>query len=261
MKKAKTNYWTLVLIMGVFVGSGFLAACGKSGGGDTVLNPGVVQTCTNAGCTYPVPANSKLGFYAQTSNFYIPGYVNNGSTLQMQSGMSQVLKDAMGVCDRVAYTGGISACSNWMGGAHDLVLYSDAGSTANTMKLIIRSTPGMQLGGYGWYQYSVPDFKTAIFNLLGFPVGNYSGVFDPMVLEATIWPVNNSQGFEVRAYGPRMSYAWNKLFQLQVANGKLEDAQWNFQLYFNGQAAMSGKAVRCQSQNCGLDSSYFNTGM
>jgi len=96
-------------------------------------------------------------------------------------------------------------------------------------------------------------------NLLGFSgSANNAGVFDPMVLDATIWPINNSKGFELRAMGPRMSTAWNKLFQLQVLEGKLEDASWNYKLHFNGQLAAEGKGAICQSQYCGMESSYFN---
>lgn len=263
MKTKKPNVWTAAAIIGVFLGSGLLAACGKSNSsGSAGAGTGVVQTCTGAQCTYPITANTRLGFYAQTSNFYTPGYMNNGSSLQVHAGMQALLKEAMGTCDRQNYTGGLAACTTWMSGAHDIVLYSDTGSAASTVKIIMRSVPGTQWNGYGWYSYSAPSFKEFVLGILGFPADNNTGVFNPLVLgEATVWPVNNSQGFEVRAMGPRVSYAWNKLFQLQVANGKLEDASWNFVLHYNGQQAMSGKAIRCQSQYCGMDTSYFNNPM
>ena len=140
-----------------------------------------------------------------------------------------------------------------------MVLYSPTGSTANTMKLVIRSTPTVSYGG--WYTYSMPDFTQAILGLFGFgTVTNNQGIFDPLVLDVTIWPVNNSQGFEVRAYGPTVSQAYNKLFQLQVATGKMEDQSWAFKLYYNGTLAMDGTALHCLSQFCGLNSSYFNAG-
>lgn len=263
MRKPNRDTWSLILIMGVFITSGFLAACGSSkSGGDAGTPPGptypIDPHCT-VNCN-PLPPNSKVGFYAQTSNFQTPGYMNAGSQLRIQSGFSSVLRDAMGVCDRNQYSGGYAACSTWLSGAHDLVLLAEGGSQSNTVKLIIRSVPGYMMNGYGWYSYSMPNFKNMLLGMLGFPTGNYAGVYDPMVLESTIWPVNNSQGFEVRANGPRLSYAWNKLFQLQVVNGKMEDSHWDFVLHFHGQRALDGRAVRCQSQNCGLDTSYFNGG-
>jgi hypothetical protein len=228
-----------------------ISGCGKSGGGGgQVVNPNPPPSGSVV-----LPAGSQVGFYAQTSNLIVPGYSNNGSSLSVGPAMSAVLRDAMGVCDREYISGGLAACSTWTSGAFDFVLLADGGAQANTVKLILRAVPGSQLNNYGWYSYSLPSFKQAIACLIGLCWSNPQGIFNPLVLEATIWPINNSQGFEVRAYGPRVSRAWNQLFQLQVAQGKLEDAQWNFALQYAGQQAAQGRAVRCQSQNCGLDSS------
>ena len=242
-----------ILLSMMSLGLAFFNSCGSSGG-STGASP---QPQLPA----PVlPQSSSLGFYAQTSNFYLPGYLNNQSTLQVQSGMYQVLKEAMGVCDREHSSGGLASCSTWISGAFDIVLYAEGGSTSNSVKLVIRALPGSQLSGYGWYSYSLPSFRQFIGCLIGICYSNPSGVFNPLVLEASIWPINQSQGFESRAYGPRMSQAYNKLFQLQVAQGKLEDQAWNFNLIYNGISAAQGRAVRCQSQFCGMDSSYFRIG-
>lgn len=230
-----------------------MSSCGSSGGSGTTSS----QTPSSPATV--LPQGRSVGFYAQTSNFYLPNYINNNSSLQVQSGMYQVLKEAMGVCDREHISGGLASCNTWMSGAFDLVLYAEGGHTSHSVKLIIRSLPGSQLGGYGWYSYSLPDFRQFIGCMLGICYSNPSGVFNPLVLEASIWPINNSQGFESRAYGPRISRAYNKLFQLQVAQGKLEDQAWNFNLIYNGVSAAQGRAVRCQSQFCGMDSSYFRT--
>jgi hypothetical protein len=261
MEKKQYNKWTLTTVMSVFLLSGLLAACGKSGGNDntSATYAGLIPTCTANGCTYGLPVNYKAGAYAQTSNLVTPGYVNNASTFVPRQGMYQVLKDAMGVCDRTSISGGLAGCQTWFSGAHDMVIYLNGqqASQAQTVKLIIRSTPNIQMGGYGYYSYSLPNFKQFILGLFGYNLSSPAGVFDPMVLDATIWPINDNRGFEVRANGPRNSYAWNKLFQLQVANGKLEDPSWDYQLYFNGQLAADGRGAICQSQYCGMDSSYF----
>jgi hypothetical protein len=228
-----------------------LASCGNSGGS----GGGAPAPAPAPGPTV-LPAGSQIGFYSQTSNLIVPGYWNNGSTLTVGPGMTQVLRDAMGVCDREHVSGGLASCSTWMTGAYDIVLLAN-GSQSNTVKLIIRAVPGSQLGNFGWYSYSLPSFRQFIGCMIGLCLSNPQGIFNPLVLEATIWPINNSQGFEVRAYGPTGSRAWNKLFQLQVAQGKLEDAQWNYVLLFNGSQAAQGLSVRCQSQNCGLDSSII----
>jgi len=226
-----------------------ITSCGNSrrGGGSSPLPP--------SGAVF-LPAGSHVAFYAQTSNLVLPGFSNNGSTLTVGPGMAGLLRDAMGVCDREHSSGGLASCSSWLSGAYDLVLLADGGAQSNSVKLIMRAIPGSQLNHFGWYSYSLPSFRQFLLGILGFPVwSNPQGIFNPLVLTATIWPINNSQGFEVRAYGPRVSRAWNQLFQLQVAQGKLEDAQWNYILSFNGATAAQGRSVRCQSQNCGLDSS------
>jgi hypothetical protein len=223
-----------------------LSSCGKSKkGSPPPPTPPPVVT----------PQNTQMGFYSQTGNIQIPGYINNGSQLSMGPGMRALLKEAMGVCDREHISAGIASCDTWLRGGFDLVLLSPQGSRSQTVKLIMRSIPASQLGGFGWYTASLPNFRQFIGCLIGFCSSNPAGMFNPLVLEANIFPVNNSQGFEVRAYGPYGSRSWNKLFQFQVHQGKLEDGRWNFIMYFDGAVAAQGLAVRCQSENCGLDTS------
>lgn len=230
-----------VLSLGLF-------SCQPPGDGGVPVGPGLGI----------LPAGSQVGFYSQTQNFLVPGYVNAGSSLQVEGGMQAMLRDAMGVCDREHISGGLASCQAWSTGAFDVVLWADGGSLSNAVTLVVRAVPGQQLNGFGSYAYSLPNFKEFLLTALtGWNVSNPSGVFNPLVLEGSIWPVNNSQGFEVRAYGPRVSHAWNKLIQFQVAQGKLEDTSWNYQLLFNGQSAARGTSVRCTSQFCGMDSSYF----
>jgi hypothetical protein len=207
---------------------------------------------------------TQIGYYSQTPNFVIPGYLSDArSRIQLGANFSAILRDAMGVCDREYISAGLASCSDWIGaGAHDLVIFTNGGPNTNSMRLIMRSTPSNGFsfgGGRAWYSLSLPDLETAILGFLGFPVvGNPQGIFNPMVLETTLWPINNSQGIELRAYGPRGSVAWNKLFQIQIDQGKLGDEAMNFKLFFDGKAAASGSMIRCQSQHCGLDASFFN---
>lgn len=275
---SKKELRNLAAIFVIFIGTGFLAACGKTGGdgGGTVTTGGYVQTCDANGCTYALPTNTTMGFYSQSPNFVTPYAIDPRNRFQVSSGMTNILRDFMGVCDRQNVVGGYAACSIWQAGAHDLVVYSDSGSTSSNVKLIIRSVPGYM--NYGWYSYSLPDFKYTLLSLFGFGTVNTAGVFDPLVLDATIWPTNNNQGFEVRAQGPTGSYAWNKMIQLIVLNGKMEDSNWDYRVYVanddahrayannnaivtNGATqAITGTAVRCQHADCALGASYFNGG-
>lgn len=284
---SKKELRNLAAIFVVFVGTGFLAACGKTGGdaGSTgvITQGGYTYTCTDAGCTYPMPTNKSMGFYSQTSNFYTGYAVRPENRFQINAGMTTVLKDMMGVCDRQVqvggFNGGYAGCSWWTGAnsAHDFVIYSPAGSTASEVKLIIRSVPG-QPSGYYWYSYSLPDFKSTLFSAFGFRgTGgtNYSAIYDPLVLDATVWPTNDDKGFEVRANGPVGSFGWNKLLQVIVLNGKLEDGFWDYKMYIapndgarayannntiqsNGASlAISGTSVQCNHADCALGSTYF----
>ncbi|MDW8189976.1 MAG: hypothetical protein RMK80_03290 [Pseudobdellovibrionaceae bacterium] len=249
----------LGMIGGILSGSLFFllsSGCGNQGGNRGGGTPPVAP----AAVPVPAPAHREVGFYAQTKNFYIPGYVNQGSYLEVEPGMYTLLKEAMGVCNRDHTNTGIANCQSWLTGAFDLVLFSEHGSTANTVKIVMRAIPGSQLNGYGWYYASLPKFRELIGCLVGLCYSNPQGIFNPMVLEGPIWPINNSRGFEFRAYGPTGSGAYNKLIQYQVAEGKLEDGAFTFVLSYNGVQAARGRAVRCQSQFCGLDASYFRIG-
>ena len=84
-------------------------------------------------------------------------------------------------------------------------------------------------------------------------------MYNPLVLDATINPVNNGQGFELRATGPAgATYhgGVNNLIHFRVNNGKLEDAGWDYKIFLNydenNGVVATGHALRCQSQNCGV---------
>lgn len=228
-----------------------LVACNKS---SNVSTPGALSAnCVNGYCYNSNGSPTNIGFFAQTSNFsYLSNYSPTGisSSLNIQSGWRSMLKEAMGVCDRDQSSGGYYGCNDWMNGMHDLVILMDS-STASSVRVQVRSYPTSS-SGYS-YGYTLPSASDFFLGLLGMPVmGNPSGFFDPMILTATIWPTNNSQGFEIRATGPQQSYGWNKYLQLQVTSGKVEDASFQYQLYWNGTVAATGTMVRCQTQTCGL---------
>jgi hypothetical protein len=230
--------------------AGLAISCAKSsdGGGANAPLPaaGIVTTCVGATC--PTLNNARFGFYAQTSNIS-SGLSNNGSLYQPAAGFGLLLSQAMGVCDRELYTGGYAACAAWIAGFHDIVLLAD-NAQSNSVKLVMRSYP--QTDAF-WYSYQLPAWDQFFAGLIGFPIAQSpQGFYNPMILDATVWPVNNSQGFEIRAYGPRVSAGYNKLIQIQVAQGKLDDPAFNFTVFWNGSQVAQGRMVRCQSLKCGL---------
>jgi hypothetical protein len=132
------------------------------------------------------------------------------------------------------------------------------GAQASSVQMVMRAMPDTSCQNPYYcssYWYSLPSFKQFILGLLGFPAFNNSYIYNPMVLNMTIWPINNSQGFELRGYAPGYDLYYNSgglLFQFQVPQGKLEDLAWNFQVVFNGTVAGTGRMVRCSQPNCGV---------
>lgn len=250
------------IILSVAIGAA-MVACNKSGpSANNTVNCPAGSTFDGANCIQGLGglgAGSRIGFYAQTQNFAnYTGLGSGGSTMNLGSGFTTMLRDAMGVCDRQSQIGGSNcgqaACSSWQRGYHDIVILVD-GSNSNQAKLVIRSYP--YVDPYVNYTCSFPSAQQFFGALLGINLGNMSGIYDPLVLTTTIWPANNNQGFELRANGPTQSYAWSRLFQLQVLNGKIEDPTINYVLYMDGgQGQMvnvaSGTMIRCSTQNCGV---------
>lgn len=255
------NLKPLKLMAAAFMGAGMmlLSGCGSSSSGGSPVGPPVTVVpqvpCTTANCVYPVPQNSVTGFYSQTSNFPAGMYMNNGSVLQPQGAMRNILKDAMGVCDRHYSNGGIADCGTWLNGYYDLVFMVNP-QNQSQVSVIFRAYPMISNGH--WYTYGFPSptqfFWGTVGQLLGMPMQSYNpqGTFNPMILSATINPINDSQGFEIRSYGPQVSAGYNKMLQLQVPFGKIEDANFNYLLQWNGDEIARGTLVRCQSPTCGL---------
>ncbi len=248
MKKHSTLIWAFVSAMAALA----IVACGKSGGSSSNPAPAPVAPLISPG----LPPGQKIGFFAQNSR--MDYYFNNGgSSFTLQSGMNNVLKYAMRVCDRGAYNGGSATCQAFLSGFNDIMLFAD-GSQVSKVKLVIRSKPDTTCTNPSFcstYWYSLPSFQQVILGYLGLNTFNNSYVYDPLIMDMTIWPVNNSQGFELRGYAPGNDLYYgsgNLLFQFQVPNGKLEDAAWDYQLVFNGEVAASGRMVRCQTETCGM---------
>lgn len=261
----KIKFATLTMGL-VALASAFLVACSKANN-DT---PPPVNVCSGLNCTPPPCVGSdclslgygtRIGFYAQTPSYtYNNVQLPNESTYTLGSGLQTLLKKAMGVCDREHITGGLANCQSYRTGNawHDLVFMMD-GALSNEVRVIFRSSPNVNYvcNPYGgcapnWYTYQLPSLKEFFGGLIGIPVGNMQGVFNPMVLRMTIHPVNDSKGFELRGYGPSGSAASNFLIQIIVRNGQVEDQTVNFEAYINSESIGSGTFVKCKTETCGL---------
>ena len=227
-----------------------IIACGKSGGGfngDGTPAPVIPYTATG----------SKIGFVAQNT-LAQEVRPDLGSFMTVGQGAKTMMKYAMGVCDRENTNMGLANCNSWMNGFHDIMLFAD-GSQTTSLKMVVRAFPDTRCtqSGCSYYSVTLPSFGQFVRGLFGFPAGNMAGFYNPMVLDMKVWPINNSQGFELRGYGPSgasFGLGKNLLFQFQVANGKLEDASWDFKLFYNGinNLVYEGRMVRCNTQDCGV---------
>lgn len=235
----------LVMTLGLL----FLAGCGSSSsGGSAGVPPGGYNPCVAGYCIQNYQ-NITTGYYAQSPNFPTGTYQNNNSVMNVSGSVTSLLAEAMGVCNRGYYNGGLADCNTWLNGYYDLVFMVDP-ANKDKVTVIFRAYP---MVGQSYYTYNLPSPQQFFGSLIGLPLPqNPQGVFNPMILNSTINPVNNSQGFEIRSYGPQVSAGYNKLLQLQVASGKIQDERFAFNLFWNGSQIASGTLVKCQSPTCGL---------
>lgn len=233
-----------------------LTACAKSGSSGPSNPP--PPPCIGNNCGGILPFDQKVGFYAQTSNldYY---YANGGSSYTTQSDFYNVLRYSMGVCDREQTNIGLANCQNWMSGYHDIVLLMD-NATASQAKLILRSYPSYNPNA--WYYVSLPSLGQFFGSLFGISGGNPAAIYNPMVLNMTVNPINENKGFVLRGYGPQWSGSWNVLMQFVVPEGKVENPAIDFMFVWNNmdaattfdssRAASLGRMVRCNLADCGL---------
>lgn len=254
----KTNVMTGSLIGTLIVILFTAIGCSKNGGGDPGAGTGVgVVNCTTPTCTttsgisyiaLSQKAQTELINYNNQYASYDTSYWFRRSSL-IPANYTNLLRDAMGVCNREYYNGGDANCSTWGNAAHAMVL-SAAAAGSTTANLNFWSTHYTNYNSYN-YSYQFPQLKYLLFGLFGIPVPvNPQAYYNPMPLDTTLWAINQSQGFELRAYGPTDSKAQNQLFQLQVPVGKIGDQEFNYTLYLNSVKVSSGKMVLCQSQDC-----------
>ena len=81
----------------------------------------------------------------------------------------------------------------------------------------------------------------------------YTGAYrDPLQVQMTVSPTNNSLGFEARGYGDYWTGFNKTLVTIQVLNGSSTSSNLTYNLLIGGQVAANGVMSKCQYQNCGL---------
>lgn len=226
-----------------------MTACG-GGGGDTPQGGGVPQMGVGAGAM-TIPQG--FTFVAQSQptqssmfqqNPYIQGMQ---ATFIPEGAYVSLMREAMGICDRNTGSDlGYFACNSYLQAQHVIALRATS-AQANQVELVFQT--GMSTANWGFTAPSLKDFALTL--ATGGSTVNYQGVYNPMVLNGTttsspvtIWPVNDNRGFEVRSLGPIQSAARGKGIAIRVQNGKLENTQFEFVLYYQGAVAGRGTFLR-----------------
>jgi hypothetical protein len=232
------KYWilsglTIFAVVGVI-------ACGKSTNSNSTAGVALVPNGTSAGCpagstliytygspmcqgpngiTTPLFQNTMGGYQYSTDNYcYRNLSVSNSSVFRA------FLKEAMGVCDQAQSTGGMADCSSWTSG----YVKVDVVTTGSQLNISFYTYPYMN--SYYNYSYSLPSLSQFFLGVMGFPVytQNYSAMRNPLVLGMSLFPINNTLGFEGRSMGDTYTVANRSLIQLQVQQGKAGDASFNY---------------------------------
>jgi hypothetical protein len=204
--------------------------------GQTLVSPYGYPMCQGAnGYTTPIYNNGLSGAY----NYGTDNYCYRNISIVNSSVFQAFLKEAMGVCNQATYTGGLADCSYWTSGYFKI----DIMATSTQMQMNIYSYP--YSNGYSWYTYSMPSMTDFFLGMMGMPIYTQqqtSATLNPLPLSfGQIYPINNSQGFEVRSYGNLYTLANRSLIQLQVQTGHLGDAQIPFQLTYSPVGAQSAQ--------------------
>jgi hypothetical protein len=252
----KTNNKPNILLMlsAVICMASMLVACAKNS--------------SNGGTPDPVPVVGFVGtgtngvynrFFAQNDNLDRSGYFRNSGTTYVVNSLysDKILKQEMATCSREQTNWGLANCSAWLNGYHDIGVDFQSGGNTNAAKIILRSYPNTQNCGGGnfncFYYGSLPKLEDFFWSLLGFPAGNMQGIRNPLVLDATVWPIENGAGIELRANSPGANLsAGIRLFKLIIKKGKIEDNNLDFSLEYDYKEVANGRLGRCKTPSCGF---------
>jgi hypothetical protein len=236
-------------IIGFALVTTYLVACGnnKSSSVDAV-NPYAVNngcptgTYYSGGFCYNQNGQQWNGYnngFTSSINFISDNFSYKNITITNGAVYKSFIKKAMGTCDRADNSGGIYSCDSWVQGQFQLTVQV-AQTQTQSLRATFAAYPATN-SNY-WYGYSLPSASDFFYGMFGFPVYYDVGVIkNPLPLDMVVSVINDSKGFEARAYGDQYTAANRSLIQLQVYNGKLEDAAFDYQLGFEGQVFAKGR--------------------
>jgi hypothetical protein len=213
-----------------------LTACGNSKSSNSSNNGAVAGAFVS-----PYETNNDSAYLADNFQY-------KNLTVSSSANYKPFLKKALGVCDRLANSGGIYGCDSWTNSYFRLIVQAQS-TVASTLRAVFMVYP--QISSYGWYGYQLPTWEQFFMGALGFPVPQQIGaVRNPLALDMTVSLVNKSQGFTGISYGAADTLANSSNIQVMVRNGKILDQTLPVELYFEGQQFASGTLYRCTYPNC-----------
>lgn len=153
------------------------------------------------------------------------------------------LKKALQVCDQASSSGGIYDCSSWSVGQFQLNVQI-ANAQATELRATFSAYPSTN--SYYWYGYSLPSASDFFYGMMGFPVYTATIItLNPLPIDKMVVSIiNDSKGFEARAYGDVRTVANRSLIQLQVLEGKLDQSAFDYQVGFEGKIFAKGRLQR-----------------
>lgn len=229
----------------------------------TLVVSSIFASLILSGCGSKKTSSSSTGVYGPDANGYYGNmYMNSNDagylgdnfawknmTITDTATFKAFLKKAQGLCDQAYYTGGIYSCDSWTN-SYFRIVYQASSAAQSKSRIMFMTYPQNTYGG-SWYGYQLPSWNQFFMGTLGFPVPqNYGATRNPVALDMTTSLINNSQGFESRAYGAQDTLANKSLIQFMVNQGKVLDQSVNFQIYFEGKAFASGSLLRCTYPDC-----------
>lgn len=185
------------------------------------------------------PWNGYQNGYTSSINFVSDNFTYKNFKLSNSGVYKEFIRKAMQTCDQAANSGGIYSCDSWATGQFQLNVQVTSTQTS-TLRATFAAYP--QTSSYYWYGYTLPSAKDFFYGMFGFPVYQAQLVVkNPLPLDMTVSIINDSKGFEARAYGDQWTMANRSLIQLQVFNGKLEQTAFDYQLGFEGKVFATGR--------------------
>jgi hypothetical protein len=173
--------------------------------------------------------------------------------------MKKLLKEGMGICDRASGAKGVYNCDAYISGYVDVIAQFPADGSTNSALVTIIAQPHAS-----YYYQSQSQGSTTQWGLIGAAIGYVTGIplpnlsyyqgayRNPLQIQMTMSPTNNSQGFELRGYGDAWTGLNRTIVSIKVLNGNSQSNQAQFSLLVGGQQAAQGTMVRCKTNNCGL---------